>query len=179
MMAVVPYDSLWAKSFTAEAEELRALLGDSLIAIHHVGSTAVSGMSAKPIVDVLVVVRDLHAVDGLNEEFRRRGYLPRGENGIPGRCYLIKGTREIRSHHIHIFTPGHPEIERLLAVRDYLRQHLSEQAAYSAFKDDLARRFPTDRDRYVQGKELYMLSLIGRALEWRATQAGIIPKDDR
>jgi len=169
-ITVLAYDPQWAESFAREAHSLAALLGEGVIDIQHVGSTAVVGMYAKPIVDVLVVVGDLQPVDELEVEFTRRGYLVRGENGIPGRRYLVKGTHTERSHHIHIYAAGHPDRERMLAVRDYLRQNPAEAAAYSALKLELAAQFPADSAGYSAGKAAFVQSLLARALAWQHEQ---------
>ena len=98
VIEVVDHDPGWKGQFEAEADIWRRLLGKDVVAIHHVGSTAIPGICAKPIIDLLVVVRDIERVDELDAEMVSRGYLPRGEYGIPGRRFFIKGTETHRTH---------------------------------------------------------------------------------
>ena len=120
---VVPYCSGWPELYRQEAEKISKILGEQLVAIHHIGSTSVPGLPAKPIIDILPVVKEISAVDAHNAQFEALGYEPRGEYGIPGRRFFRKGL-EHRTHHIHIFQESdQPNILRHVAVRDYLRAH--------------------------------------------------------
>ena len=135
---VVDYRPEWAEMYAAEAEKIRAVLGENLIEIHHIGSTAVKGLKAKPIIDILAVVSDLVSLDGKNSEFEKAGYECMGEFGIRGRRYFRKGE-EIRTHQIHAFGAlSANDIERHLAVRDYLRAHDRAAESYGKLKEKLA-----------------------------------------
>jgi GrpB-like predicted nucleotidyltransferase (UPF0157 family) len=164
---VVPYDAGWPHAFQAEANRLAALWGDEVVAIHHIGSTSIPGMSAKPIIDVLVEVRAIDRMDRFDEMMRQSGYLPRGENGIPGRRYFIRGDEIHRTHHIHVFETGHPDIQRHLDLRDYLRTHPEDADAYCRLKLELAARFPMDIDSYVAGKDGLIKELDRKARDWQ------------
>ncbi len=164
---VVPHDPLWAYSFQAEAEVLSNIFGDQLVAIHHIGSTAIPGIVAKPILDFLVEVRDIQKVDELNSEMEALGYQPRGEFGISGRRYFVKQFGEAHIFHIHTFQSVNPELERHLNFRDYLIAHPQDALAYSRLKEDLARQFPDDIDNYVAGKSDFIKNIDGKALEWK------------
>jgi len=94
-VTVSPYDPLWAIKYAEEAEKIKAILGDELITIHHIGSTSVPGLSAKPIIDILVEVRQIEAIDSCNPAFIYLGYEPRGEFGIPSRRFLEKAAMNI------------------------------------------------------------------------------------
>lgn len=99
---------------------------------HHIGSTSVYGLPAKPIIDIMPVVRDIEAVDHSNSAFEQIGYECMGEYGIPGRRYLRKGKVE-RTHHVHIFEESNAhDIQRHLAVRDYLRAHADMAMEFDA-----------------------------------------------
>ena len=141
-VVVVPYQPAWAEVFRRESEAVKAALGENCLRVYHIGSTAVEGLDAKPIVDLMPVVQRLGAVDARAEALRALGYEYLGEFGIPGRRYLRKGGDE-RTHQMHIFQAGDTEnIVRHLAVRDYLRAHEEARMAYAALKRALAARYP-------------------------------------
>lgn len=166
IIEVVPYRCEWPQLFETEARALRALWGQEVVAIHHIGSTAIPGIQAKPIIDLVVEVKDLSAIDAYDEQMRAGGYLPLGEYGIPGRRFFIKGTTDHRSHHIHGYATGHPDIPRHLNFRDYLRAHPQEAAAYSDLKESLVARFPTDIEAYMEGKHDLIQTLQRNAEAW-------------
>jgi phosphinothricin acetyltransferase len=165
---VVPHDPRWAELFRHEAASLRALMPAEIVAIHHIGSTAIPPIPAKPIVDLLVVVRDIERINDYDELMLQHGYLPRGELGIPGRRFFIKGDEVHRTHHLHMFQADHPRIEHHLAFRDYMLAHPEDADAYGRLKEESARRFPTDADGYMDGKEWYIHEIDRRAAAWRA-----------
>jgi GrpB-like predicted nucleotidyltransferase (UPF0157 family) len=169
---IVPYNSGWLRYFEEEAARLVAIFGQEIVAIHHIGSTAIPGIKAKPIVDMLVEVRDIEKIDTFNATMSRLGYLPRGEFGIAGRRYFIKGNEIHRTHHIHMYQTGHPDIARHLDFRDYLIAHPEDAQAYSRLKEDLARRYPTDAASYVAGKDGLVKELDRKAKAWRETAEG-------
>ncbi len=120
---VVGYNEKWPLLFRQEAEKIKKILGAELIDIHHIGSTSVKNLSAKPIIDIMPVVKDIALVDSYQKEFETLGYEAMGEFGIAGRRYFRKGL-EFRTHHVHVFEESNlKDIERHLAVRDYLREH--------------------------------------------------------
>lgn len=167
---VVPYCSGWPELYRQEAEKISKILGEQLVAIHHIGSTSVPGLPAKPIIDILPVVKEISAVDAHNAQFEALGYEPRGEYGIPGRRFFRKGL-EHRTHHIHIFQESdQPNILRHVAVRDYLRAHPGAAAAYAALKIKLAAQFPQDIEAYCDGKDSFVKDLEQKALAWSTLQ---------
>jgi GrpB-like predicted nucleotidyltransferase (UPF0157 family) len=168
---VVPYDPMWPARFRAEALRLRSLLGDNAVAFHHIGSTAIPEIMAKPIIDLLVEVRDLGEVDALDEKMKRHGYLPKGEFGIPGRRYFRKGTEAHHTHHVHIFQTGDPHIERQILFRDYLRAHPDEAQAYSQLKESLAIKFQEDPEGYMDGKDDFIKKIEEKAKLWKKENA--------
>ena len=167
-ITVVPYDPAWSGLYEAEAQAIAGVLGQRLTAIHHIGSTAMPGLAAKPIIDIMPVVRAVTEADECRADFEALGYEYLGEFGIPGRRYLRKGGDE-RTHQMHIFASDDVHaIARHLAVRDYLRAHPARAAAYGALKLELAARFPYDIDGYCDGKDAFVGALERDALEWRA-----------
>jgi GrpB-like predicted nucleotidyltransferase (UPF0157 family) len=165
---VVPHDSRWQDAFVEAAAEITTVLGDAIAAIHHIGSTAIPGIYAKPIVDLLIEVKSLTFVDARNAAMNAIGYEAMGEFGIPGRRYFRKhnvvGTR---THHIHIFEQGTPQCDRHLAFRDYMIAHPEEAQQYSQLKRNLADQYPQDIESYMDGKDSFIREKEARALEWR------------
>ena len=164
---VVDYDPCWEQQYLAEAKTIRAILGENCTAIFHIGSTAVKGLKAKPIIDIMPVVRDIAAVDEKQGAFEGIGYEYLGEFGMAQRRYLRKGGDE-RTHQVHIFQEtDRINIERHLAVRDFLRAHSEIARQYGALKESLARRYPYDIEGYCDGKDAFVKDLERQALRWK------------
>ena len=169
---VVAPSARWPEEFRREAARIAAALGDQLVEIHHIGSTAVPGLAAKPIIDILPVVRDIEAVDAKNPAFEALGYECMGEVGIPGRRYFRRGG-DRRTHQVHVFgQASQADILRHLAVRDYLRAHVDAAAAYARLKIALAAQFPFDIEAYCDGKDAFVRQLERDALAWYRGQGG-------
>ena len=170
---VVPHDPRWRDAFEAEAKQVAAALGDNVVAIHHIGSTAIPDIYAKPVVDLLVEVRDVTEVDGRSSSMESLGYEVMGEYGIPGRRYFRKDDREgIRTHHIHAFEAGSAEAVRHLAFRDYMIAHPVDAQSYSELKRRLAEEHPQSMDAYIDGKDGFIREIDRRAAQWRTSQTG-------
>lgn len=167
---VVPYRVEWPAQYQSEANALRDVFGDQLLSIHHFGSTAIPGISAKPIIDILVIVRDIDAVFPLVPTLEAMGYVFKGEYGIPGRRFFYKGTEEVRSHHLHVYEINSPNILRHIAFRDYMRTHPSLASAYAKLKESLARQFPDDMERYIEGKNDFVKEQEKKALMWWSSE---------
>ncbi len=159
MALVVPPDPSWPSHFRAEAARLAACLP----VLHHIGSTAVPGLCAKPTIDMLGVVEDPAAAVPALEAL---GYDARGENGIPGRMFLRLMAGDVRVFHLHLYGPGAPHIVRHLAFRDWLRAHPARAAAYGALKMALAARVGKMRADYVADKDAFVRAEEARALAW-------------
>ncbi|MCL1912997.1 MAG: GrpB family protein [Eubacteriaceae bacterium] len=163
---VVEFDKNWSLIFKEESGKIRDILGNECVDIFHIGSTSVPGLKAKPIIDIMPVVRDISKVDRLNHLFARLGYEPLGENGIPGRRYFRKGGDE-RTHQIHIFEElDTHNIDRHLALAAYLRCHPDVAHEYGLLKEGLALKFPNDIDGYSDGKDSFVKEMEQRALKW-------------
>ena len=163
-ITVIEYSPLWKNKYKEESLLIRNILADNCIAIYHIGSTSVEGLAAKPIIDIMAVVRSLEIVDTVAEKFSDIGYEYLGEFGIEGRRYLRKGGDE-RTHQIHIFQADDwNNIGRHLAFRDYMRTHEKERNEYAKIKKDLAQEFPYDIDGYCDGKENFVREMEERAL---------------
>ena len=164
-MRVVPYDPRWPEQFAAVRDELAGIFGPLATAIHHIGSTAVPGMRAKPIIDVLVVVRDMKAVDALNDPMRAACYIPRGENGIPGRRYFVMLAEDSGNHlrHIHCYEPGNPHVAAELLFRDTLRADRDAFQQYERVKMEAAKRFRFSPGEYEAYKSDCVNAILNRA----------------
>ena len=139
-----------------------------MLAVHHVGSTAIPGIYAKPILDLLVEVRGVAEVDGRSSSMESLGYQVMGEYGIPGRRYFRKDDREgIRTHHVHAFEAGSAEAERHLAFRDYMLAHPADAQRYSELKRRLAEEHAQSADGYMDGKDGFIKEMDRRAARWR------------
>ncbi|RLL48291.1 GrpB family protein [Oceanobacillus piezotolerans] len=170
---VASYTEEWAGIFASEAEKLRSTFGEELVEVHHIGSTSVHGLKAKPIIDIMIIVKEISRVDYYNKDLQFLGYEPMGENGITGRRFFQKGGNN-RSHHIHIFQIGSPEITRHLAFRDYLRAHPKVRNKYGALKEQLANRFPWDIEAYINGKNELVREIEQKAVKWYRLNCGEI-----
>ncbi|KAF0820997.1 Glutamate-rich protein grpB [Bacillus sp. ZZV12-4809] len=116
--------------YQREAEFLKAIFKDEIIECEHFGITAVRGDEAKPVIDMMCIVKNIGKIDPFNEQMKKLRYEPAGEWGITGRRLFRKGG-ENRSHHIHFYQFDNPQIERHLILRDYLRSRPDEAARYS------------------------------------------------
>ena len=155
-ITVVNYDPEWPSKYVRERDYITEILKDNCISIYHIGSTSVPGLAAKPIIDIMAVVRSLEQADTVAEKFSEIGYEYLGEFGITGRRYLRKGGDE-RTHQIHIFQADDwNNIGRHLAFRDYMRTHEKEREEYAKIKIELAKKFPYDIDGYCDGKENFV-----------------------
>lgn len=162
----------WARQYEVEAQLLRLVFGLELVAIHHVGSTSIPGIYAKPIIDIMPLVRDIDVVDSFNPVMEALGYRPRGEYEIPGRRYFSRGTT-LHSHHVHVYQVDNPEVLLHLAFRDFLRAHPEKALMYSDHKRAVARQYPYDIDAYVDGKDALVKQLLAEALAWQEKGASL------
>lgn len=164
---VVPYREIWPERFAKEAAILIEAMDSDQVVFHHIGSTSVPGLSAKPIIDILAEADSLDLFDEAADKLRLAGYEPRGENGIPGRRYFIKYDADgERLVHLHAFEKGSLQIRRHLAFRDYLRVHPFRAAHYGKVKETASAMFPNDISSYIAYKENTVLEIEEEALDW-------------
>lgn len=152
---VVDYNPAWPELFAKECYVLQKTLKGVAIAIHHIGSTAVLGLAAKPIIDILIEITNLDMLDRLNIDMESIGYKPKGEFGIAGRRYFQKGGNE-RTHHLHAFIAGDQNVARHLAFRDYLRANQVVSAEYAELKRSIALNCDNDSQKYCDGKDRFI-----------------------
>jgi GrpB-like predicted nucleotidyltransferase (UPF0157 family) len=172
---VIDYQKSWIDVFNAEAEMLKNSIGFLNPGVHHIGSTSVSGLSAKPIIDILVEVDDVGFLDDHIKKLEAIGYHGRGENGIPGRRYFEKGG-DNRTHQIHAFKRGSFGVMRHLAFRDYLSSHQQVAREYALLKKQVAKTCNNDIDRYCDGKARFIKRHEKLAVVWYSQYKGL-PSD--
>jgi GrpB-like predicted nucleotidyltransferase (UPF0157 family) len=160
--------SKWRVLFLKEAEAIKLVLADVCVRCHHMGSTAIAGICAKPVIDIMLEVQAHCALDERNERLEALGYVGLGEFGIEGRRYFYKGI-ESRTHHIHAFEVGHPEVVRHLRFRDYMNAFPEKAKAYEALKLKLVKAFPTDPEGYTDGKSEFISQMDREAAEYFAS----------
>ena len=163
---IVPHDPAWWEAFEAEAAALRSILGDEAVAIHHIGSTSVPNLHAKPTIDVLIESREIGNLDDLEAEMAGKGYEAWGEYGISARRFFTRDRGTERLCNVHVFETGSPEVERHLAFRDYLARHPETARAYGDLKGSLAERFPAGMEAYMDGKDAFIKQVEREALSW-------------
>jgi GrpB-like predicted nucleotidyltransferase (UPF0157 family) len=163
---VVSYDPRWPEMYQVEVERLTPAVGAQVIAFHHIGSTSVPGLCAKPTIDILAEVYSLAALDTCNKAMQALGYNPKGENGIVGRRYFNRLAGEVHLFHLHAFQTGHPAIAEHLAFRDYLRTHPAVAGEYTALKRRLAEQFTFDSLAYTEGKAAFITEVVQKVVAW-------------
>jgi GrpB-like predicted nucleotidyltransferase (UPF0157 family) len=171
-VVIVDYDPRWTALFAAEAMRIREVLNGGLVTrIEHFGSTAVPGLAAKPIIDLLVGVRSLEEAKQVAVvQLETLGYAYWFDNPNLERMFFVKGLppNSPRTHHIHMVEPDNKLWERL-QFRDYLRQHSDEAARYAELKRHLAERYPIDREAYTSSKAKYIESVMQKARQQSAS----------
>jgi GrpB-like predicted nucleotidyltransferase (UPF0157 family) len=160
---VVDYDPAWAATFEVLRKQVAGVLGETVSSIEHVGSTAVPGLAAKPIIDIDVLLASETMLPEAIERLSRLGYVHQGDLGIPEREAFLTpaGTP---AHHLYVRPPHSREFQRHLAFRDYLRAHPTEAKAYGDLKKALASQFRDDREAYMAGKHELVGEILTRAM---------------
>jgi GrpB-like predicted nucleotidyltransferase (UPF0157 family) len=168
-VVIVPYQPGWVGEYERECARLLAAFGDVAGGSEHVGSTAIPGLRAKPVIDIMIGVRSLAegrsrvaAVEALGY-----AYVPTFEEQIPERLFFRRG--EPRTHHLHVVEPTSAFWDKQLLFRDYLRARPDVAERYGALKDELARKHGHDRDGYTRAKTDFILAVLDEARAWRAS----------
>ena len=159
---VEKYNPQWEPQFILEANMIQKIFGDKANAIHHIGSTAIPGLSGKPTIDILVVVKSIAGIDNFNEAMEELDYTVLGEYVGKNTRLFAKEQNDTRLLNVHVFEENHSDVEEMLTLRDYLRSHPKEVEAYSALKEELYMKYPNDYASYRRIKDEYMEELKGR-----------------
>ncbi|TFG18990.1 MAG: GrpB family protein [Promethearchaeota archaeon] len=162
---LVPHNPKWRLIYEEEFKFLYKILEDYIAGISHIGSTAIPGIVVKPIIDIAIVVKYISKIGKIIEIMETHGYIYRGEIllGIPDRYLFVKGTENIRTHHIHLMPITHPQWETQQLFRDYLISHPESAKEYHNLKLELKQHYPNDRERYLEGKSSFILNIIETA----------------
>lgn len=162
-VVVLPYDRAWKSAFEEIKAEIECAIGDLIIGIEHVGSTSVEGMSAKPCIDIDVVIGDYTVFDAVVSKLAAIGYAHEGDLGIKDReAFKYSDKPHLFTHHLYVCPQNSGELHRHMTFRDFLRCHPEAAGKYSRVKETAAKLFPDDIDQYIAYKspcieELYTL----------------------
>ena len=170
-MDVVEYDKNWGTLFEIEKKLLADVFKNNIIKIEHFGSTSIPGLSAKPIIDIMVFVHDINEVEQHNDEMKRLGYTAKGENGMTGRRYFVKHKADTvnHSHHVHIYQEnGNPFIDEAFLFRDYLRVNKGAREKYDTVKKELSKQFYYEPLAYTDGKHDCVMEILEEAKRYFA-----------
>jgi GrpB-like predicted nucleotidyltransferase (UPF0157 family) len=168
-IVVVDYDPQWPARFEQEKERIIAALANRVLTIEHIGSTAVPGLAAKPVIDIAVGIPCLADAELYLPCLIELDYIyePSLEQTFPERRFLWKGTPLVHTYHLHVAEVDHPILVRPKLFRDYLRHHAEAVAAYATLKRALAVRCGQDLDAYVAGKTALIEQILEQALRER------------
>jgi len=158
------YDPQWPQRFAVLRGRIAAVLGPLAAAIDHIGSTAVSGLAAKPVIDIDVLLRSADDLSAVIDALAALGYRHQGDLGVPGR-EAFKAPPSEFPHHLYVCPPESAEYRRHLAFRDHLRSHPEDARAYADLKRKLAAELGADRDAYTSAKTQFVQEILRRAVQ--------------
>jgi GrpB-like predicted nucleotidyltransferase (UPF0157 family) len=152
-VVVLPYDAAWQADFRKIKGEVEESIGDLIIGIEHVGSTSVEGMSAKPCIDIDVIIEDYSAFAEVVDGLKTIGYIHEGNLGINDReAFKYSGKEHLQMHHLYVCPQYSEELHRHITFRDFLRSNPEAVKKYSLIKKKAAELFPNDIDGYIKYK---------------------------
>lgn len=155
----------WKKDYLKEEKLLKKLLKDYIVEIHHVGSTSIDTLKAKPIIDILVVINSLSEIDKIEEILTPYDYANRGQQGVPDRMFFAKGPEDARTHYVHFTEPKSKTYYDQVYFKKYLNEHPEYIEKYCSLKQELASKYADDRKSYTAGKNDFITSVINLAKE--------------
>ena len=159
---VVPYDKAWKSAFEEIKKEIERVIGDLIIGFEHVGSTSAEGLSAKPIIDIDVVIKDYSVFATVVQKLETIGYIHEGDLGIKDReAFQYSNKPHLQKHHLYVCPQYSEELHRHVTFRDYLKNNREAVKKYSLVKETAAILFPNEIEKYIDYKtpcieELYM-----------------------
>ena len=162
-VVVLPYDRIWKSDFEEIKREIEGAIGDLIVGIEHVGSTSVEGLSAKPIIDIDVIIKDYSMLDAVVRRLEAIGYIHEGNLGIKDReAFKYSDKPHLQQHHLYVCPQQSEELHRHITFRDFLRSNPEAVKKYGAVKEKAAQLFPNDIAKYIEYKsscieELYKM----------------------
>lgn len=160
------YNDRWPSEFQREVALLEAALCSNLSRAYHIGSTAIKDCCAKPVIDVVLEVVSLNEIDRQSIQLEALGYEAKGAFGITGRRFFQKGG-DSRTHHLHAFEMGNPDIDRHRLFVEYMNAHPDKVAEYSALKTELAKSYRDNPEQYSAGKASFIDMIENAAMKWK------------
>ena len=159
------YNNNWKKEYNEEEKILKEVLGDRIIEIHHIGSTSIEGLKAKPIIDILVVIENLKKIDEIENLLKDYDYTNRGPQGVEDRMFFAKGPEDARTHYIHFTEPNSNTYYNQVYFKRYLNDHKEYIKKYCNLKSRLAKLYANDRASYTKGKNDFIKEVVKLAKE--------------
>ena len=152
-VVVVPYDEAWKNAFEEIKNEIEAEIGDLILGIEHIGSTSVEGLSAKPCIDIDVIIKDYSVFDAVAKKLGTIGYIHEGDLGIQDReAFKYSNKPHLMMHHLYVCPQDSKELHRHITFSDFLRHNPEAVRKYSLVKEKAAELFPCDINKYIEYK---------------------------
>ena len=159
------YNSKWKEEYLKEEKLLKKVLKDKILHIEHVGSTSIEGLKAKPVIDILIVIKSLKEIDEIEELLKKYDYSNRGPQGVEDRFFFAKGPEDSRTHYIHFTEPNSNTYYNLVYFKKYLIEHPEYIKKYCDLKQDLATKYADERPKYTAGKNDFIKNVVSLAKE--------------
>lgn len=157
---VASYNPAWPHEFAKIENEIMPHIRDLVITIEHVGSTAVPGLPAKPVIDMNIIIQSNDILPNVVQKLAQTGYNHIGDLGIADReAFRYENKPHLMAHHLYVCPKTSAEHKKQVAFRDYLRQNPEERQRYGEIKTEMAKKFPRDIDSYIKGKEPVILDI--------------------
>lgn len=163
IVELLPYTDEWKKLYGKEEKIILSLVKDYIVDIQHVGSTSITSLNAKPIIDIIIGIKTFDYLPIIIEKLEANGYIYRPESGTNERVLFIKGSDDTRTHHIHVVKWNGDEWNNNILFRDYLIRHSEFAKEYSNLKKRLAKEFKNDRNAYTEAKSEFIQDIIRKA----------------
>jgi len=152
-VVVLPYDRTWEFAFEEIKREIEVEISNLIIGIEHIGSTSVEGLSAKPIIDIDIIIKDYSVFDALVKKLEAIGYIHEGNLGIEDReAFRYSDKPHLQQHHLYVCPQQSEELHRHIAFRDFLKSNSEAVKKYGAIKEKAAQLFPDDIEKYIEYK---------------------------
>lgn len=165
IVELVDYDEQWNEEYKKEEELLKSVLADRIFEIHHIGSTSIKGLKAKPVIDILVVIKSLEEIPEIEAMLKPYDYENRGQQGVSDRYFFAKGPEDARSHYIHFVEPNSDTYYNQVYFKKYLLEHPEYIKKYCDLKQELANKYADERSKYTKGKNDFITNVIKLAKE--------------